>query len=196
MSVFHEKSVQLQVATMEKIGAFTFRKMDEAGAREIVGWRYAAPYDLYNCNPDEIEDTVHWFVNPQSHYYSVWNESGEFIGYRCFEEDARVPGGDYRADALDMGGGLRPTLTGRGLGASFLEAAFEFARQQFRPIAFRATVAAFNQRALLVCERVGYRRIQSFYKTATRQRFIVLMREADQRHPAVPRLCNDNHHIF
>ena len=162
----------------ETIGTYTFREMDEASAREIVSWQYDAPYDIYNCNPAEVEEIVQWFVNPQSHYYSVWTEAGKLIGYRCFGEDARVPGGDYSAEALDMGGGLSPERTGQGLGASFMEAAFEFARRRYRSVAFRATVAAFNQRALRVCERVGYRPIQHFENAQTHQHFIVLMRES------------------
>jgi ribosomal-protein-alanine N-acetyltransferase len=164
---------------MEKIGTFIFRKMDVVSAREIAGWQYPPPYDIYNCNPNEVEEIVQWFVNPQSQYYGVWYEVGELIGYRCFGEDARVPGGDYRAEALDMGGGIRPERTGQGLGVHFLEAAFEFARRHFYPMAFRATVATFNLRALRVCERVGYRPIQTFENAQTHQRFTVLMRKVN-----------------
>lgn len=142
---------------MHQIGAFTFRKMDEASARQIAAWRYEPPYDIYNCDPDGVAEHIQVLLNPQYHYYTVWDEAGELIAFRCFGEDAQVLGGDYRAEALDMGGGLRPDLTGQGLGASIIEAAFEFARQHFAPKAFRATVAAFNQRALRVCEKVGYR---------------------------------------
>ena len=113
---------------MEKIGRFTFRNRDAASAREIAGWQYQALYDIYNCNPNEVEEIVQWFLNPQSQYYTVWNEAGELLGYRCFGEDARVPGGDYSAEALDMGGRLRPERTGQGLGVHIMEAAFEFAR--------------------------------------------------------------------
>lgn len=162
---------------METIGPYTFRPMDAAAAHQIATWRYPAPYELYSHDPDEIDETVRWLLTPDYHYYSVWDEGGDLIGFRCFGEDAQVPGGDYSADALDMGGGLRPDLTGRGLGASVMEAAFEFARRRFTPAAFRATVAAFNARALRVCERVGYRQVHRFEHPATGQPFIVLLRE-------------------
>ncbi len=167
---------------MEKIGAFTFRTMDEASARKVVSWRYDPPYEMYNCDPNAIEETVQGFLNPHYHYYSVWDEAEELIGYRCFGEDGRTPGGDYRAAALDMGGGLRPDLTGQGRGAHFMEAAFAFARRHFAPVAFRATVAAFNTRALRVCEQVGYRQVQTFVNTHTGQPFVVLMRDAGARY--------------
>jgi ribosomal-protein-alanine N-acetyltransferase len=47
-----------------------------------------------------------------------------------------VPGGTYGADALDTGGGLRPDLTGRGLGREALEVGLAFGRSRFAPRAF------------------------------------------------------------
>ncbi|NUM43871.1 MAG: GNAT family N-acetyltransferase [Anaerolineales bacterium] len=158
---------------------FTFHKMNAVIAREIASWQYPPPYDVYSYAPNQLEENVEWLLTPHFHYYTVWNKQGELVGYRCFGEDARVPGGDYSADALDMGGGLRPDLTGMGLGARFMEAAFAFAKEQFAPTAFRATVMAFNKRALSVCTRVGYRQVQQFESTYTQQPFIVLIREAN-----------------
>jgi RimJ/RimL family protein N-acetyltransferase len=162
---------------MQQIGTFTFYEMDEASARQIATWQYEPPYDIYNCHPNEVEEHVQVLLKPEYHYYTVWNAAGELIAFRCFGEDAQVPGGDYRAEALDMGGGLRPDLTGQGLGARVIEAAFEFARRNFAPKVFRVTVAAFNQRALRVCEKVGYRPVQTFQSTHSSQDFVVLMRE-------------------
>ena len=159
----------------EKIGALTFYKMDEARACEIVGWQYDPPYDLYNCAPDAVEETVQGLLNPRHHYYSVWDMEGQLVGYLGFGEDGRVPGGDYTADALDVGGGLRPDRTGQGLGAGFWKAGFEFARRHFAPVAFRATVAAFNKRALRVWEQLGYHPVQTFESTQSGDPFVILM---------------------
>ena len=51
---------------MEKIGTFTFRKMDEASARQIVFWQYDPPYDIYNinCAASEAVANVQWFLKP------------------------------------------------------------------------------------------------------------------------------------
>ena len=164
---------------MQQIGSFTFRKMDTASVREIANWRYEAPYDIYNASPDEIEEHIEVFMDPQYRYYTVWNEADELIAFRCFGEDAQVPGGDYSTPALDMGGGLRPDLTGKGLGARVMEAAFAFAQLSFAPKAFRATVAAFNTRALRVCEKVGYRPVQTFWRPQAGREYVVLMRAVD-----------------
>jgi len=46
------------------------------------------------------------------HYVAVLDARDEMIAFRCFGPEARVLGGAYFEDALDMGGGLRPDLTG------------------------------------------------------------------------------------
>lgn len=164
---------------MQQTGAFTFRKMDEASAREIADWRYEPPYHIYNCAPNQVDEHIQGFLNPHYCYYTVWNEAGELIAFHCIGEDAQVPGGDYLAEALDMGGGLRPDLTGKGFGASIIEAAFEFAQHNFAPKAFRTTVAAFNKRSLRVYEKIGYRPIHTFQHTHSGQTFVILIRDIE-----------------
>jgi RimJ/RimL family protein N-acetyltransferase len=163
---------------MEKINSFTFGQMDVDSARAIAGWRYDPPYDVYNGDADDVEAEIQGFLNPQYHYHTVWAESGELVGYCCFGEDGQVPGGDYRGDALDVGAGLRPDHTGRGLGSRFLAAILAFSRQLYAPAAFRATVAAFNQRALRACAKVGFRPVQEFTSTHTGKSFVILVRYA------------------
>lgn len=152
--------------------------MTEAYARFILAWRYEPPYDFYNPDPTTIEsDVFEVLLNPAYRYYAVLNHDGALVAYRCFGADAQVPGGDYRADALDMGGGLRPNLTGRKLGPTIMHAAIDFARAHFNPRAFRTTVVAWNTRALRACAKVGYQPISSF-QTSTGMKFIILMRDA------------------
>ena len=162
----------------EQVGDWEFRPMDEASAREIALWRYPPPYDFYNCPNDGIEDEVRCLLNPAYVYRTAWDQDGELLGYAGFGEDCRVPGGDYGTDALDMGGGLRPDRCGRGLGAGFWEAGLEVARRQFAPAAFRVTVAAFNQRALRVWERLGFCVVEVFEATHSGNPFVVLARES------------------
>lgn len=167
----------------EKLGALTFRRMDAPSAREIANWRYAPPYDIYNCAPGKVEEAVEGLLNPEYRYFSVWDDAGGLVGFMGFGDDARVPGGDYSADALDLGGGLRPDRTGQGLGASFIEAALAFGRRHYAPVAFRVTVAAFNRRALQVWERAGFCQVGGFAHADSREPFVVLLRDAERRRP-------------
>jgi [ribosomal protein S18]-alanine N-acetyltransferase len=156
----------------------TFMPMDETRAREIATWSYDGPYSLYNMGGDDVEADVAYFTDPANAYYAVTDEQGTLAAYRCFGEDAQVHGGDYQEDALDTGGGLRPDLTGRGLGLQVIEAGLEFGQQRFAPRAFRVTVAAFNERALRVCERAGFQRVQQFRRLDDGREFVVLLRPA------------------
>ena len=58
-----------------------------------------------------------------------------------------------------------------------LEKGFLSGHYWFAPVAFRVTVAAFNQRALRVCAQVGYRPVQQFEHPHTGRPFIVLLRD-------------------
>ena len=60
------------------------------------------------------------------------------------------------AETVDIGLGLRPELTGRGLGEHFVGEALAFVRTRFDPRRFTLAVASFNERALRVYERCGF----------------------------------------
>ena len=157
--------------------AFSFHPMDEDGARAILNWRYDAPYDLYNPDPDHVDEDVRIFLDPQNAYYRVTNEQGELVAYCCFGPEVQVHGGDYSADALDIGMGMRPDLTGQGNGQDYLEATIDFGRRMFSPRRMRIMVAEFNRRALKMCEKTGFRTTQKFRRAQDGRAFVVLTRE-------------------
>ena len=106
-------------------------------------------------------------LQPRFAYHSVYDERGDLTGYFCFGEDAQVAAGKrlglYEVEpALDVGLGMRPDLTGMGLGEEFVHAGLRFARETYSPPAFRLTVATFNQRAIRVYERAGFEIVERF----------------------------------
>lgn len=152
----------------------TFRAMDKASARAIATWRYDAPYDLYNIGGDDVDGAVRAFMDPRNAYYAMFDEAGELVAYCCFGPDALVPGGDYSAPRLDIGLGVRPDLTGQGLGSAFVSSVLAFARRTIAPEAFRVTIAGFNQRALRVWEKAGFQAVQTFLRDQDGRYFVVL----------------------
>jgi RimJ/RimL family protein N-acetyltransferase len=109
---------------------------------------------------------VKGLLDPRYNYHAVTDPDGVLVGYFCFGVDATVPAGRrlnlYAEDALDVGLGMRPDLTGRGLGLDFVRAGLDFARKVYAPAAFRLTVATFNQRAISVYERAGFKPARTF----------------------------------
>ena len=145
--------------------------LTRAHAEDIATWRYAAPYDVYDmtgAEPDELLD-------PALGFHAVL-AGDELIGFRSFGPDGRVPGWDYDDSALDTGGGLRPSLTGQGLGRSVIAAGLDFGRARFAPAAFRVTVASFNTRARRTVDSLGFELIGSFAARRDGQPFDVLVR--------------------
>jgi RimJ/RimL family protein N-acetyltransferase len=142
---------------------FTLKPITRCDARAISRWRYEGPYSIYNGDPASVDS----LLQPRLHYHSVFDESGDLVGYFCFGEDARVAAGRRlgvyaREPALDVGLGMRPDLTGRGLGEEFVHAGLRFARETYSPQAFRLTVASFNRRAIRAYERAGFRAVETF----------------------------------
>lgn len=145
--------------------------LTRAHAEDMATWAYAAPYDVYDmagAEPDEL-------LEPAAGFHAVL--AGErLIGFRSFGPDGQVPGWDYDDSALDTGGGLRPSLTGQGLGRSVISAGLDFGRAQFQPAAFRVTVASFNARARRTVESLGFEHVGSFAAARDGRPFDVLVR--------------------
>jgi len=126
-------------------------------AADIVTWRYRAPYDCYDMTGVDPE----FLVDPVSGFHALVDDGG-LIGFRSFGPDGRVPGGVYDSSALDTGGGLRPELTGCGLGREAISTGLAFGARQFAPSAFRMTIAAFNARAQKVVRSLGFDAVGRF----------------------------------
>jgi len=158
---------------------FTFSKMTEPDALDILEWRYEAPYDFYDPQGAELCKDLQTLVEPTNLYLAVRGREGDLIGYYCFGEEAQVSGGDYSENALDIAGSSRPDLLGTGLGMMFIRVATDFGEMFFHPDRFRATIAAFNTRALHMCEKAGFVWTQQFTRDDGTA-FVVLVKEAEK----------------
>lgn len=144
--------------------------MDEADALTIGRWRYPPPYVHYSmtaegevpAQPDEE------LLDPRNHYYAVRDADGDPIGFVNFAPSALVweapaPASVVGDDGgLAVGLGLRPDLTGKGLGLAFVYAALAFAGARFQPSAFWLYVRADNQRAVTVYQWAGFQTVRRF----------------------------------
>jgi RimJ/RimL family protein N-acetyltransferase len=123
-----------------------------AATQELMTtWRYPPPYDFYDGDADPV-------LNPER-YFEARDETDELIGFYYFEP---------KPPDLDYGLGLRPDLTGRGLGLEFFLSGLAFGRERFRPRQVFLHVAEFNERARRVYERAGFRVVSSHVRTFER----------------------------
>jgi [ribosomal protein S18]-alanine N-acetyltransferase len=119
---------------------------------QLAGWRYPPPYGFYDGDQDPV-------LNPER-YYGAHDDAGELVGFLYYEQKPER--------VVEIGLGLRPDLTGRGLGLEFFRAGVDFAREQFGPAQIVLNVAAFNERAIAVYERGGFRRTGSHVRSFER----------------------------
>jgi ribosomal-protein-alanine N-acetyltransferase len=122
---------------------FAIRAMTAEDAEAIAAWHYPGPYAFYDWEQDpgdlaELLDPGEW-----GRRYFAADAEGELAGFFVLKP---------HGDSTETGLGLRPDLTGQGLGARFLEAGLRFGGAERYTLA----VAAFNQRAITVYERAGF----------------------------------------
>lgn len=135
---------------------FKFEPMNQQYVDIIVGWHYEAPYTFYDMDQD-AEDLAE-FIDPSNWpnvHYAVQDEKGELVGEFAFQVDG---------DVLEIGLGLRPDLTGNGLGLDFVKAGMAFGERKFRPKQFRLLVATFNERAIKVYMKAGFKKDEVFLR--------------------------------
>lgn len=151
-----------------------------AHAADMVTWRYPPPYDCYDMTGADPA----FLTDPASGFFALI-DGDRLIGYRSFGIDGQVPGGSYDEPALDTGGGLRPELTGKGLGRAAIQAGLAFGRRRFAPPAFRVTIAEFNVRAQRVVAALGFQHTGGFLASTDGRAYQILIRPEPVGHDSL-----------
>lgn len=136
---------------------YHFVQLSQEDAEAVSAWHYPEPYSFYDwtADADDLRELLEPALRGEA-YWAVRNDTDELVGYFSFKP---------KAGMVEVGLGLRPDLTGRGLGAAFLAAGLEFARTLFAPERFTLAVATFNERAIKVYERAGFARERVYMHT-------------------------------
>ncbi|MBS4193042.1 GNAT family N-acetyltransferase [Bacillus sp. FJAT-49705] len=141
---------------------FFIKNMCEDFAIQILKWNYNAPYDFYNneVNSDSIKEMLE---NP---YYVVEDNYKKLVGFFCTGASAQVPIGSqfgaYSEDFIDIGIGMKPELTGQGLGYMFFSFVLHHIQETNKDVPIRLTVAKFNKRAIHLYEKIGFKEVMEF----------------------------------
>jgi ribosomal-protein-alanine N-acetyltransferase len=147
--------------------------MTQEDAETLAAWRYPGPFSFYDwdSDPDDLAELLDPELRGQD-YVAVDDDDGRLVGYFQYKRP--------HGPRLEIGLGLHPDWTGRGLGQDFVEAGLDYARRRYAPDEFVFAVAAFNRRAITVYERVGFARSRTYmHRTAGREwEFIEMRRKA------------------
>lgn len=125
--------------------------MNEKYADDIVSnWHYGDVYSFYDMAADEDDlrifmDTKNW----ENTTRAVLNENDELAGWASFYTEN---------DEFWLSLGLRPDLTGQGLGEEFVLECVRYAMSGYKLTKhmIKLAVALFNRRAIKVYQRVGF----------------------------------------
>lgn len=134
---------------------FRLQPMKSLEAQAIAEWHYPERYTFYDMasDPDDLAEFLDVSNWPFDAYYSVFDETADLIGFFEFTRDG---------SAIAIGLGMRPDITGRGVGFDFVRSGLLFAANRFKPRQFQLSVATFNARAIKVYERLGFTRTKLF----------------------------------
>jgi ribosomal-protein-alanine N-acetyltransferase len=125
--------------------------MNEKYAHEIAfDWKYSDIYSFYDMTADEedLQEFLHQ-DNWNDEYFAVVNEENQLVGFYSFSFDDGI---------MWIGFGLKPELTGMGIGKEFVIAGINFGVENFnyRDNYIMLGVALFNKRAIKLYENIGF----------------------------------------
>jgi ribosomal-protein-alanine N-acetyltransferase len=142
---------------------YDFMPLNKEYASIISKWQYNEPYSLYSM--DGTNECISELMSKE--YFYTLDQEGHLVGFICYGNSARVPGGYDKGiykdkDYLDIGLGLAPEYTGKGIGLDITNQCMIYFGTKFSIKKFRLVVATFNQRAIKVYERVGFIKGEKF----------------------------------
>jgi len=123
---------------------------NDAYGCEVATWHYEPPYDFYDLASDPHDAAEMRDPARAGHYRAVLGDGEGLDAFWYF---------NWPDGAVEIGIGLRPDLTGRGLGESFVCAQLDYAAETWSPATFRLFVASWNERAIRLYERLGFREV-------------------------------------
>jgi RimJ/RimL family protein N-acetyltransferase len=126
---------------------YELRPLTAEQGEVMAQWRYPGPWAVYDVTGP---------LDPAEGFWAVLDERGDVAGYACFGFEARVPGLNERPGVLDVGVGMRPDLTGQGLGRAFAEAVLTHGHAISGVGRLRAVVQEWNTRGRRLLTGLGF----------------------------------------
>ena len=135
------------------------RPLTDDEARELAGWAYPPPFDLYDSGDPDL------FLardRDGGGYYPAVDDDGRLVAFAVVGPEARVRGQQPADGVVDVGMGVRPDVTSTGLGTALVASVVDLARELGATTGVRAAVAVFNERSLALCRSAGFQPVRDF----------------------------------
>jgi len=130
---------------------YELRPLTAEQGEAMAGWSYPGPWAVYEVSAA---------IDPAQGFWAVVDGTGDgtaaVVGYACFGVEARVPGLEERPGVLDVGVGMRPDLTGQGLGREFATAVLDHGGTVSGAAVLRAVVQDWNARSRRLLTGLGF----------------------------------------
>lgn len=135
---------------------FEFRIPTKSDVKDFLTWEYEGIYSFYDNAVDN--NKIEWIESfiGSDNTFSIYNECNELVGNCDFY---------YIGEFFCVGVQMRPMLMGRGYGTEFVKSVIDFGNQKYNYSYIDLTVAKFNERAIKVYEKLGFKVIEEFINT-------------------------------
>lgn len=127
-------------------------QLSQANAEIIANdWHYEGEYSFYDMENDQEDyDEI---ISPQlrkNNYFQVLDTNDNLVAFFCLDPDKE------KKEQVEVGLGLAPDLTGRGLGSEFMSVIENYVKNNYDYQVIILAVADFNLRAIKVYQTAGY----------------------------------------
>ncbi|PEB52579.1 GNAT family N-acetyltransferase [Bacillus pseudomycoides] len=134
---------------------YTFEVMTQEQAEEVAyNWHYEGKYSFYDMEADQ-EDLME-FLDPIIRGETIFAvcENNQLVGFFSFHK--------IDTYTVDIGFGMKPNMTGNGLGLAFIKEGLAFCEQKYQPKYITLSVVTFNERAIKVYKKIGFEAVGTF----------------------------------
>jgi [ribosomal protein S18]-alanine N-acetyltransferase len=149
---------------------YEFNVLTQEQAENIAfNWHYDGEYSFYDMEADE--EDLDEFSNPEKRGNTTFavSKENELVAFFSVSKIANR--------IFDIGLGMRPNLTGKGNGIEFLSAGINFVQSAFKSEKITLSVATFNQRAIKLYRKVGFKDVEVYLQDTNGSKFEFLKME-------------------
>ena len=130
--------------------SYRIKKITQEQAEDIAyNWHYEGDYSFYDMETDQ--EDLQAFLNPKIRGDSIFavTKNYELVAFFSITTVAER--------TMEIGLGMKPSLTGKGLGFDFLKNAIDFVMIYYPCEKITLSVATFNLRAIKLYRKVGFK---------------------------------------